>query len=121
MSCLLNRFDNLFLSSIVALKPDTGDYVWHYQTTPGDNWDYTATQHIILADITIDGETRKVLMQAPKNGFFYVIDRTNGEFLSAENYVKVTWASGVDSETGRPLKTDLGDYETSFNLVFQGH
>ena len=112
--------DNLFVSSIVALKPDSGEYVWHYQTTPGDNWDYTATQHIILADITIDGETRKVLMQAPKNGFFYVIDRTNGEFLSAENYVKVTWASGVDSETGRPLKTDLGDYETSFKLVFPG-
>ena len=73
--------DNLFVSSIVALKPETGEYVWHYQTTPGDNWDYTATQHIILADITIKGEARKVLMQAPKNGFFYVIDRTNGELL----------------------------------------
>ena len=112
--------DNLFVSSIVALKPDTGEYVWHYQTTPGDNWDYTATQHIILADITIDGDLRKVLMQAPKNGFFYVIDRTNGEFLSAENYVKVTWASKVDPETGRPEKIDLGDYETSLKLVFPG-
>ena len=112
--------DNLFVSSIVALKPDTGEYVWHYQTTPGDNWDYTATQHIILADITIDGNLRKVLMQAPKNGFFYVIDRTNGEFLSAENYVKVTWASRVNPKTGRPEKIDLGDYETSLKLVFPG-
>ena len=112
--------DNLFVSSIVALKPDTGEYVWHYQTTPGDNWDYTATQHIILADITIDGDLRKVLMQAPKNGFFYVIDRTNGEFLSAENYVKVTWASRVNPKTGRPEKIDLGDYETSLKLVFPG-
>ena len=112
--------DNLFVSSIVALKPDTGEYVWHYQTTPGDNWDYTATQHIILADITIDGNLRKVLMQAPKNGFFYVIDRTNGEFLSAENYVKVTWASKVDPATGRPEKIDLGDYETSLKLIFPG-
>ena len=80
--------DNLFVSSIVALKPETGEYVWHYQTTPGDNWDYTATQHIILADLMIKGELRKVLMQAPKNGFFYVIDRTNGELLSAEKYVR---------------------------------
>ena len=71
--------DNLYLSSIVALKPATGELVWHYQTTPGDDWDYTATQHIILADITIDGKTRKVLMQAPKNGFFYVIDRADRE------------------------------------------
>ena len=94
--------DNLFVSSIVALNADTGDYVWHYQTTPGDAWDYTATQHIMLADLEIDGETRKVLMQAPKNGFFYVIDRETGELISAENIVPVTWADGVDLETGRP-------------------
>jgi len=67
--------DNLFVSSIVALKPDTGDYVWHYQTTPGETWDYTATQHIILADLVIGGQLRQVAMQAPKNGFFYVLDR----------------------------------------------
>ncbi len=78
--------DNLFLSSIVALKPETGEYVWHYQTTPGDTWDYTATQHMILADLTIDGRTRKVIMQAPKNGFFYVLDRATGELISAEAY-----------------------------------
>ena len=76
--------DNLFLSSIVALRPDTGKYVWHYQTTPGDTWDYTATQHMILLNAKIAGEDRKLLVQAPKNGFFYVLDRTNGSLISAE-------------------------------------
>ncbi len=76
------RGDNLYLSSILALNPDTGELVWHYQTTPGDNWDYTATQHMILAELPIDGKPRKVIMQAPKNGFFYVLDRATGEFLS---------------------------------------
>ncbi|WP_232059181.1 PQQ-dependent dehydrogenase, methanol/ethanol family [Kineobactrum salinum] len=94
--------DNLFLSSIVALRPDTGEYVWHYQTTPGDRWDYTATQQMILATLEIEGEPRKVLMQAPKNGFFYVLDRATGELLSAEPFVPVNWASGVDLDTGRP-------------------
>ena len=112
--------DNLFVSSIVALKPETGEYVWHYQTTPGDNWDYTATQHIILADLTIKGESRKVLMQAPKNGFFYVIDRTNGELLSAEKYVQATWATHIDLETGRPVKTELGNYDEAQKLIFPG-
>ncbi len=96
--------DNLFLSSIVALRPDTGEYVWHYQTTPGETWDYTATQHIILADIEIDGAARKVLMQAPKNGFFYVIDRATGELLSAKNFVDMNWATGVDMKSGRPIE-----------------
>ncbi len=76
--------DNLYLSSILALRPDTGELVWHYQTTPGDNWDYTATQHMILAELEIEGRQRRVLMQAPKNGFFYVLDRKTGELLSAE-------------------------------------
>lgn len=96
--------DNLYLSSIVAIRPDTGEYVWHYQTTPGETWDFTATQHIILADMEIDGEQRQVLMQAPKNGFFYVIDRATGEFISAEDYVTVNWAEGIDPETGRPIE-----------------
>ena len=96
--------DNLFLSSIVAVRPDTGEYVWHYQTTPGETWDYTATQHIILADIDIDGSPRKVLMQAPKNGFFYVIDRATGALVSAKNFTPVNWASGVDLKTGRPIE-----------------
>lgn len=102
--------DNLFLSSIVALRPSTGDYVWHYQTTPGDNWDFTATQQMILDDMDIDGTTRKVLMQAPKNGFFYVLDRTNGELISAEPYVNVLWATGVDKTTGRPIEVPEARY-----------
>ncbi len=96
--------DNLYLSSIVALRPRTGEYVWHYQTTPGETWDYTATQHIILADLTIDGKKRKVLMQAPKNGFFYVLDRTTGALISARNFVPVNWAKGIDMQTGRPIE-----------------
>jgi len=108
--------DNLFLSSIVALNPDTGDYVWHYQTTPGEAWDYTATQHMILAEINLDGKDRKVIMQAPKNGFFYVLDRETGEFISADNYVPVTWATHVDPETGRPVQTN-NDYDSK--PVFQ--
>lgn len=103
--------DNLFLSSIVALKPDTGEYVWHYQTTPGESWDYTATQHIILADIPIEGKERKVLMQAPKNGFFYVLDRTDGSLISANNYIDVTWATHVDMKTGRPVEVPGARYE----------
>lgn len=94
--------DNLYLSSIVAIRPDTGEYVWHYQTTPGETWDYTATQHIILADMEIAGEPRQVLMQAPKNGFFYVLDRATGEFISAKEYIPQNWAEGID-ETGRPI------------------
>jgi len=95
--------DNLYLSSIVALNPDTGEYAWHYQTTPGETWDYTATQHIILADMEIDGEERQVLMQAPKNGFFYVIDRATGELISGKPYIPINWATGLD-ENGRPIE-----------------
>lgn len=98
--------DNLFLSSIVALRPGTGEYVWHYQTTPGESWDYTAAQHMILAELEIDGAERKVIMQAPKNGFFYVIDRETGELLSAENFVPVNWATHIDKETGRPVEVE---------------
>ncbi|MCC7413805.1 MAG: PQQ-dependent dehydrogenase, methanol/ethanol family [Gammaproteobacteria bacterium] len=110
--------DNLYLASIVALDPDSGRMVWYYQTTPGDNWDFTATQHMILADIEIGGEIRKVLMQAPKNGFFYVLDRTDGTLISAEKFVYVNWASRVDAVTGRPLETGLGDYKDQARYVF---
>ncbi len=96
--------DNLFVSSIVAVDADTGKYAWHYQTTPGDHWDYTATQHMILAELSIEGERRNVLMQAPKNGFFYVLDRATGELLSADKYMPVNWATHVDMETGRPVE-----------------
>jgi alcohol dehydrogenase (cytochrome c)/quinohemoprotein ethanol dehydrogenase len=95
--------DNLYLSSIVAIRPKTGEYVWHYQETPGETWDFTATQHIMLADLNIDGKERKVLMQAPKNGFFYVLDRATGELISARNYVPQNWTDGVDMATGRPI------------------
>ena len=95
---------NLYLSSIVALRPDTGEYVWHYQTTPGETWDFTATQHMILADLQIDGRARHVIMQAPKNGFFYVLDRETGELISAEPFAKINWAKGVDKKTGRPIE-----------------
>jgi quinohemoprotein ethanol dehydrogenase len=102
--------DNLFLCSILALEPDDGTLVWHYQTTPGDTWDYTSTQHILLADLVIDGRPRKVLMQAPKNGFFYVIDRATGELISAKPYVQVSWATEVDPRTGRPVVAPGADY-----------
>jgi len=105
--------DNLYLSSILAINPDNGDLVWHYQTTPGDNWDYTATQHIMLADLQINGRIRQVLMQAPKNGFFYVIDRATGELISAENYALTTWASHIDRVSGRPVEIEQGVYDSS--------
>jgi len=98
--------DNLYLASIVALNPDTGKYVWHYQQTPGDNWDFTSTQPMILADLKIGGQPRKVLLHAPKNGFFFVIDRRNGKFISAQNFVDVNWAKGYD-KNGRPIETDI--------------
>jgi quinohemoprotein ethanol dehydrogenase len=109
--------DNLYLSSILALDPDTGRLKWYYQETPAENWDYTATQHIILADLMIDGKPRKVLMQAPKNGFFYVIDRVTGELLSADKYAPVTWASHVDMKTGRPVETDVANYSRETKLI----
>ena len=103
--------DNLFLSSIVALDPDDGSYVWHYQTTPGETWDYTATQPIIVADLTIDGVERRVVMQAPKNGFFYVLDAKTGELISAKNFASVNWASGIDLSTGRPIENPAARYD----------
>jgi quinohemoprotein ethanol dehydrogenase len=96
--------DNLFLCSIVAVRADTGEYVWHYQEVPGENWDYDCVQQMTLAEITIEGVQHKVLMQASKNGFFYVLDRVNGKLLSANPFVKVNWASRVDVSTGRPVE-----------------
>ena len=110
--------DNLFLSSIVALDPDTGAYKWHYQETPGESWDFTASQPIILATLTIDGTERKVLMQAPKNGFFYVIDRTTGKLISAKNFVPMNWASGVDMKTGRPIEAPGARYQSASFLMY---
>ena len=102
--------DNLFITSIVALRPQSGQYVWHYQQNPGETWDYTATQQMVLADIEWRGEPRKVLMQAPKNGFFFIIDRESGELLSAEPFVPVNWATHYDLETGRPVEVPEARY-----------
>ena len=112
--------DNLFLSSIVALDADTGALKWYYQTTPGDNWDYTAVQDMALADMEVDGELRKVLLQAPKNGFFYVIDRSNGKLLRAHPYAPMNWATHVDMETGRPVENPEMDYSEKEKWVLPG-
>ena len=110
--------DNLFLSSIIALDANSGRMRWYYQTTPGDSWDFTATQNIILADIRIAGHPRPVLMQAPKNGFFYVLDRRTGKLLSAEPYSTVTWAKKVDLATGRAVLAEQGNYSTQNKLIW---
>jgi PQQ-dependent dehydrogenase (methanol/ethanol family) len=124
--------DNWFLSSIVALDARTGTYRWHYQTTPGDTWDFTATQPIVLAELTIAGQRRKVAMQAPKNGFFYVLDRENGRLLSAAPLfpmypadstppgLGLSWAYGVDPVTGRPLENPEARYSSGTRVIRPG-
>ena len=112
--------DNLFLSSIVALQVDTGRVAWYYQTTPGDDWDYTATQPLMLVDLPINGVLRKVIMQAPKNGFFYVLDRETGDLIYADPYATVNWATGVDLETGRPMETPQARYDHTITLIKPG-
>ena len=101
--------DNLYVASILAVKASTGEQVWHYQVTPGDNWDFDADQPLMLATLTIGGAPRKVLMQASKNGFFYVLDRSTGKLISGTQFVDgVTWATGIDSVTGRPIESKVG-------------
>ena len=106
--------DNLFLCSIVALDADTGEYLWHYQTTPGESWDYNSNMDIVLADLQLadDDEPVKAILHAPKNGFFYVIDRETGKLVSAEAFVETTWATHIDIETGRPVEVPGARYET---------
>lgn len=108
--------DNLYVASIVALDPDTGEYRWHYQETPGDNWDYTSTQPMILADLELDGRQRKVILHAPKNGFFFVIDRSNGEFISAKNFVDVNWATGYGAD-GRPMEVPAARGDKPYDSI----
>jgi quinohemoprotein ethanol dehydrogenase len=110
--------DNLFLASIIAIRPKTGRMAWYYQTVPGEIWDYTVTSNLILADMEFGGTTRKVLMTAPKNGFFYLLDRVTGKLLSAEKYVRVNWASRVDTATGRPIFTGDAWYQKEPKLIF---
>ena len=112
--------DNLFLSSIIALDANTGRMNWYYQTTPADNWDYTAVQDMALAEMEVDGKQRKVLLQAPKNGFFYVLDRHDGELLRAHPYSLVNWATHVDMETGRPVENPEVAYLEKEKWVLPG-
>jgi quinohemoprotein ethanol dehydrogenase len=112
--------DNLFLCSIVALDPDSGAYKWHYQTTPGETWDFNSNMDIVLADLTIEGKVVKALMHAPKNGFFYVIDRNTGKLLSAEPFAETTWASRIDLATGRPVEVPGARYESGSAVVTPG-
>jgi quinohemoprotein ethanol dehydrogenase len=102
--------DNLYLASIVALHADTGEYAWHYQATPGEEWDFDAVQQLVLADLSVDGKLRQVLMQANKNGFFYVLDRKTGALISAKAIVPVNWASSVDIKSGRPIENKEARY-----------
>ncbi len=117
--------DNLYLSSILAIKPETGKLVWYYQTTPRDAWDFDSTSHMILADLTIGGQLRRVLIQAPKNGFFYVLDRATGKLISAAPYAVMNWAKGIDMKTGRPVENPEARYRKNAAVVvpsqFGGH
>ena len=103
--------DNLYVCSIVAVDADTGQLAWYYQNTPGDSWDYDSVQGFVLADLAIDGRERRVLMQANKNGFYYVLDRVTGAFISAEPFARINWASGIDPETGRPIVNPDAHYD----------
>jgi quinohemoprotein ethanol dehydrogenase len=110
--------DNLYTASIVALDGDSGKYVWHYQVNPRDSWDYDSTQQMTAATLTIDGKSRQVLMQAPKNGFFYVLDRRTGKLISADKLGKVTWADHVDLASGRPVENPGIRYESGQSTIY---
>jgi quinohemoprotein ethanol dehydrogenase len=114
----LGKGDKLFVTSILAIHVKTGRLAWYYQTTPGDLWDYDATQNMVLAELEVDGQPRKVLMQASKNGYFYVLDRITGRLLSAQNFVRVNWARGIDLRTGRPIPNPEANYAHGSKLVF---
>ena len=112
--------DNLFLCTVVALEPDTGESQWHYQTTPGESWDYNSNMDIVLADLTIEGDPVKALLHAPKNGFFYVINRETGKLISAEPFVETTWATHIDMETGKPVEVEGARYESEPAYITPG-
>ncbi|HEX3837193.1 MAG TPA: PQQ-dependent dehydrogenase, methanol/ethanol family [Steroidobacteraceae bacterium] len=109
--------DNLYIASIIAVNPDTGQYVWHYQETPGDEWDYDATSPLMLADLKIDGRSRRVLMQASKNGMYYVLDAKNGKVIRAKNFVPTSWTSGIDPVTGKPRMTQSDRYDLTRKIA----
>jgi quinohemoprotein ethanol dehydrogenase len=112
--------DELYAASIIAIHADTGAMAWYYQTVPGDRWDFDSTQKLILADLDLDGRRRQVIMQAAKNGFYYVLERSTGELLSAHNFAFVSWARGIDLKTGRPIENASANYDHGSALVFPG-
>src|SRR5215510_3281007 len=109
--------DNLYACSILAVKPDTGELKWYYQPVPGDSWDFDSVQQLMLVDVNIKGQQRKVLMQANKDGFYYVVDRVTGKFISAQPFALVTWAKGIDPETGRPIINPEAHYDQNGETV----
>ena len=113
--------DNLYTSGIVALDADTGEYIWHYQQNPRDSWDYKAAPNMVVATLNIDGQPRKVLMHAPTNGFFYVLDRETGKLLNTPGKTTfINWAKGIDKETGRPIENENIRYETGETKIWPG-
>jgi len=110
--------DELYCNSIIAISADSGEMAWYYQTVPGDRWDYDSTQKLVLADLEVDGELHKALMQASKNGFYYILDRASGKLLSAHNFAFVSWAQGIDPKTGRPILDPSSNYDADPALVF---
>jgi quinohemoprotein ethanol dehydrogenase len=112
--------DNLYLCSILAVKPDTGELKWYFQMVPGDSWDYDSVQQLLLADLTVRGQQRKVIMQANKNGFYYVLDRITGQFISGAPFARVTWARGLDERTGRPFVNPEAFYGTEAVQISPG-
>ncbi|HLJ92171.1 MAG TPA: PQQ-dependent dehydrogenase, methanol/ethanol family, partial [Gemmataceae bacterium] len=108
--------DNLYVCSILALKPENGELAWYFQNVPGDSWDFDSVQHLILADVTIKGQPRKVIMQANKNGFYYVVDRVSGKFISGQAYAQVTWAKGLNEATGRPIVNQEAHYTSEASV-----
>jgi quinohemoprotein ethanol dehydrogenase len=114
-----SRHDNLYVASILAIDMTSGELKWHYQCTPGDQWDYDAVQQLTLADLTINGRARKVVMQANKNGYFYVLDRITGEFISGAPMAPVSWARGLDPKTGRPIINEESYYSSTQGVTVQ--
>jgi quinohemoprotein ethanol dehydrogenase len=112
--------DNLYVCSIIAVNPDNGEMKWYYQAVPGDSWDYDSVQQLTLADITIAGRLRRVVMQANKNGYFYVIDRLTGEFISASPFAPLNWSEAMDKKTGRPFIHPRAFYGTEPVTIFPG-
>lgn len=112
--------DNLYTASVVAVKPETGELKWYFQMVPGDEWDFDSVQQLLLADVMIKGQMRKVIMQANKDGFYYVLDRVTGKFISGQPYAKVTWAKGLNEETGRPIVNKESYYGTDSITISPG-